>query len=42
MQNSYELEGFFLVKVVPLGVNLCLLEDNEEGIPESLILEGSD
>lgn len=31
MQSSFEVVGFFSVKVTPIGANLCLLEDNEEG-----------
>lgn len=42
MKNHFELEGFLSVKVTPLGENLFLLEDNEEGVLESLILEESE
>ncbi|CAI8603272.1 unnamed protein product [Vicia faba] len=30
------MEGYFVIKVTPLGPNLCLLEETEEGIIEEL------
>lgn len=41
MQSSFEVVGFFSVKVTPIGANLCLLEDNKEGFLEAIISEGS-
>lgn len=40
MQSSFEVVGFFSVKVTSIGANLCLLEDNEEGFLEAIISEG--
>src|SRR3954468_14848507 len=40
IQNSFELEGYFAIKVTPLGANLCLLEEFEDGEIRNLIEEG--
>lgn len=40
IQTSFEVEGYFSIKVTPLGANLCLLEDLEEGAIKDLIKEG--
>lgn len=40
IQNSFELEGYFSIKVTPLGANLCLLEEVEDGEISNLIREG--
>ncbi|XP_058765713.1 uncharacterized protein LOC131639233 [Vicia villosa] len=40
IQTHLEIEGFFSIKVHPLGANLCLLEEMEEGIIKELIEEG--
>lgn len=40
IQTSFELESYFSIKVTPLGVNLCLLEEFEEGVIRDLIKEG--
>lgn len=40
IQNSFELEGYFSIKVTPIGANLCLLEEFEEGVTRDLIEEG--
>ncbi|XP_058758617.1 uncharacterized protein LOC131631862 [Vicia villosa] len=40
IQNSFDLEGYFAIKVTPLGANLCLLEESEEGEIKNLISEG--
>ncbi|CAI8607977.1 unnamed protein product [Vicia faba] len=37
IQTNFEMEGYFAIKVTPLGVNLCLLEESEEGVIEDLI-----
>ncbi|XP_058759866.1 uncharacterized protein LOC131633166 [Vicia villosa] len=41
VQTHLEVEGFFLIKVHPLGAKLCLLEEIEEGVIEELINEAS-
>ncbi|XP_058725835.1 uncharacterized protein LOC131597141 [Vicia villosa] len=40
IQTHFEMEGVFGVKVSPLGGNVCLLEESEEGFIEDLIGEG--
>lgn len=37
IQTHLEIGGFFLVKVILLGANLCLLEEMEEGIIQELL-----
>lgn len=39
IQNHFAMEGFFSVKISPLGPNFCLLEDLKEGIIEELICD---
>ncbi|XP_058784074.1 uncharacterized protein LOC131658840 [Vicia villosa] len=39
IQTHLEIEGFFSVKVFPMGANLCILEEMEEGFIKEL-LEG--
>lgn len=41
IQTHSEVEGIFPIKVTPLGANLCLMEDMEEGFIRDLIGEGS-
>ncbi|XP_058774299.1 uncharacterized protein LOC131648567 [Vicia villosa] len=40
IQMHMEMEGFFSIKVHPMGANLCLLEEMEEGIIKELLDEG--
>ncbi|XP_058739160.1 uncharacterized protein LOC131611050 [Vicia villosa] len=40
IQTHMEMEGFFSIKVHPLGANLCVLEEMEEGIIKELLEEG--
>lgn len=40
IRNSFEIEGYFLIKVTPMADNLCLLEESEEGEIKDLIREG--
>ncbi|XP_058763176.1 uncharacterized protein LOC131636584 [Vicia villosa] len=40
IQTHLEIDGFFSIKDHPLGANLCLLEEMEEGIIQELIDEG--
>lgn len=40
IQTSFKVEGYFAIKVSPLGANLCLLEESEEGVISDLINEG--
>ncbi|XP_058749527.1 uncharacterized protein LOC131622508 [Vicia villosa] len=40
IQTSFEVEGYFSIKVTPLGANLCLLEDIDDGAVRDLIEEG--
>ncbi|KAI5384542.1 hypothetical protein KIW84_071518 [Lathyrus oleraceus] len=37
MQRTFQYEGYFSLKVTPLGANLFLLEENEEGELEALV-----
>ncbi|CAL5214380.1 unnamed protein product [Lathyrus oleraceus] len=37
MQRTFQYEGYFSLKVTPLGANLYLLEENEEGELEALV-----
>lgn len=41
IHTHFEIEGIFSIKVTPLGANLCLLENLEEGFNEELIREGT-
>ncbi|XP_058726434.1 uncharacterized protein LOC131597779 [Vicia villosa] len=40
IQTHFEVEGIFSIKVTPLGANLCLLEETEEGFIRELIGDG--
>ncbi|XP_058727198.1 uncharacterized protein LOC131598634 [Vicia villosa] len=42
IQEYFNMEGYFGVKVTPMGANLCLLEESEEGELSALIEEASD
>ncbi|XP_058768565.1 uncharacterized protein LOC131642306 [Vicia villosa] len=42
IQNHFFLEGYFDVKVSPLGPNLCLLESFEDGDVDALVEGGVD
>ncbi|CAI8610467.1 unnamed protein product [Vicia faba] len=42
MQEYFNMEGYFGVKVTPLGSNLYLLEEREDGELKALIKEASD
>lgn len=39
IQTSFEIEGYFSIKVTPLSANLCLLEENEAFEIRDLIRE---
>lgn len=39
-QTHLEMEGVFTIKVTPLGGNVCLLEEIDEGFIRDLIEEG--
>ncbi|KAI5434689.1 hypothetical protein KIW84_021493 [Lathyrus oleraceus] len=41
MQDIFHVEGYFPMKVTPLGANLCLLEEQEDGGSMALIKEVS-
>ncbi|XP_058766204.1 uncharacterized protein LOC131639756 [Vicia villosa] len=41
IQTYFEMEGVFSIKVTPVGANLCLLEEMEEGYIGELIGDGS-
>lgn len=41
LQVQFEVEGIFSIKFTPIGANLCLLEEVEEGFISELIREGS-
>ncbi|XP_058783878.1 uncharacterized protein LOC131658623 [Vicia villosa] len=40
IQSHFEMEGYFQVKVTPMGGNLCLLGEVEEGVIDDLIGDG--
>lgn len=42
VQEWFSMQGFFSVKVTPMGANLVLLEEMEEGIIPALIEDASD
>lgn len=42
IQEAFNIEGYFRVKVTPLRANLCLLEENEEVQIEALASEAKD
>lgn len=42
IQNIFQTEGYFAVKVTPLGDNVCLLQGQEDGDIEALVKEGVD
>lgn len=39
LQEYFNMEGYFAVKVTPLGDNLCLLEKCDEGELKALVEE---
>lgn len=39
IQNHLEIEGIYAIKIIPLGVNLCLMEELEEGYIQDFIGE---
>lgn len=39
IQTSFEVEDFFSVKVIPMGANICFLEESESGVIEYFIRE---
>lgn len=41
IQTHFEVEGVFTIKVTPMGANLCLMEELEEGYISELIGDGS-
>ncbi|XP_058783455.1 uncharacterized protein LOC131658143 [Vicia villosa] len=41
MQDPFYNEGYFTIKVIPLGANMCILEDVEEGALEAMVVEES-
>lgn len=41
MEERFYAEGFFTIKVVPLGANLCILEDVKENFLEQTMKDGS-
>lgn len=41
LQTYFEIEGFFSVKIIPLGANICVLEEMEEGVILDLMSEGN-
>ncbi|XP_058774651.1 uncharacterized protein LOC131648933 [Vicia villosa] len=40
IRSHFMIEGVFDIKVTPMGGNMCLLEEEEEGVIEDLIGEG--
>lgn len=40
IQSYFEIEGYFSIKVTPLGANLCLMEEVEKGAIRDLVKEG--
>lgn len=41
IQTHFEVEGVFAIKFSPMGANLCLLKEMEEGYINELLGEGS-
>lgn len=41
LQTHFAIEGVFSIKISPLGPNLCVLEELDEGIIEELVCESS-
>ncbi|CAI8603877.1 unnamed protein product [Vicia faba] len=41
IQNCFEIEGYFQIKVTSIGDNLCLLEEVEDGVINDLINKGN-
>lgn len=41
MQDQFHGKGFFSLSVIPLGANLYLLEDDEEGTLKEMVEGGS-
>lgn len=42
IQEAFHAKGHFRIKVTPLGANLCLLEEQEEGDLKDLVEEATD
>ncbi|MCI01860.1 hypothetical protein A2U01_0022889, partial [Trifolium medium] len=42
IQNAFHMEGYFGIKVTPLGANLALLEEQSVGEIEAVMMEGKD
>lgn len=42
IQQAFQLEGYFTIKVTSLGANLCLIEEEEEGEIQALINKDKD
>jgi hypothetical protein len=42
IQEAFHREGYFGVKIIPLGSNLTLLEEQEEGEVEALMEDAKD
>lgn len=42
IHEAFHSEGYFRVKVTPLGANLCLLEEQEEGEIKALVEEAKE
>lgn len=40
MQTKLEMEGYYNVKVTPLGDSLCILEEVELGVIDNFVMEG--
>lgn len=41
LQTHFQIGGFFYVKIIPLGENMCVLEEMEEGVILDLMSEGN-
>lgn len=39
VQETFNIEGYFRIKVTPVGTNLCLLEEEKEGEIDVIVLE---
>src|SRR3954470_6783514 len=40
IQNHYEMEGIFSLKITPLGANLCLVEELDKGFIQEMLCDG--
>lgn len=42
IQEAFNIEGFFGIKIISLGANMCLMEEESDGELNTLIVEEKD